>query len=275
MTSILFGLLSALCWGAGDFSGGLATRRTNVYSVIIIGDLIGAILLLGVAWLFGERAPTRADLAWGTLAGIGGVIGLLGLYRALAIGKMGIASPLSAVIAAALPVIVAIFVEGAPKTLQMVGFLLAFAAIWLISQSGEVRLQLQDLTLPAIAGMGFAAFFIFYDQVSAGSIFYPLVAARIIAVVMLVPVARIGRQPILPPPALLPLIFLVGATDMGGNVFYGLAAQAGRLDVAAVTASLYPAATVWLAWWLLKERFTRQQMIGVGVALLSIVLIAL
>ena len=115
MRSILFGLLSALCWGAGDFSGGLATRRTNVYSVIIAGDLIGAILLLMVAWLFGERAPTSTDLAWGAVAGIGGVIGLLGLYRALAVGKMGIASPLSAVIAAALPVIVAIFVEGAPR----------------------------------------------------------------------------------------------------------------------------------------------------------------
>lgn len=275
LSGIYFGLLSALCWGAGDFTGGLATRRANVYSVIIAGDLVGALLLLLIAWLFGERMPTTADLAWGTIAGIGGVIGLIGLYRALAMGKMGIASPLSAVIAAALPVLVAAFVDGAPKTLQLLGFLLAFVAIWLISQSGEVRLRLQDLTLPAIAGVGFAAFFIFYDQVSDGSIFYPLVAARLIAVVLLIPLALFNGQSLLPPVNLSPLILLVGAADMGGNAFYGLATQAGRLDVAAVTASLYPATTVWLAWWLLKERFTNTQKLGIVIAICAIALIAL
>lgn len=275
LAGIYYGLLSALCWGAGDFSGGLATRRANVYSVIIAGDFVGALLLMIVAWYLGERAPTMVDLAWGTVAGIGGVVGLIGLYRALALGKMGIVSPLSAVIAAALPVLVAIFVEGAPKPLQMLGFLLAFVAIWLIAQSGETRLSLQDLLLPAIAGAGFAAFFICYDQVSDGSIFYPLVAARVIAVLLLIGVALLGGHPMTPPVNMFPLLFLVGAADLGGNAFYGLAAQAGRLDVAAVTASLYPAATVWLAWWLLKERFSSRQMVGVVIALLSITLIAL
>lgn len=273
--SILYGLLSALCWGAGDFSGGLATRRAHVYSVIIAGDLVGALLLVVLAWAVGEPLPTAMDLVWGTLAGIGGVIGLIGLYRALAAGQMGIASPLSAVIAAALPVIVAAIFEGAPTALQFVGFLLALVAIWLISQSGEVRLRLQDFGLPALAGIGFAAFFILYDRVSPGSILYPLVAARVIAVILLLVVALRGRQPILPSSNVLSLILLVGAADMGGNAFYGLSTQAGRLDVAAVMASLYPAATVWLAWWVLKERFTTLQKVGIVIALGAIALIAL
>lgn len=272
--NILYGLLSALCWGAGDFSGGMATRRASVYSVIIAGDFVGALMLLVVALALGERVPTVADLFWGTMAGIGGVIGLIGLYRALASGKMGIASPLSAVIAAALPVIVAAIFEGFPSMLQLLGFLLALIAIWLISQSGEVRLRIQDLGLPALAGIGFAAFFILYDRVSTGSILYPLVAARVIAVLLLLVVVLRNRQPILPSFNLFPLILLVGAADMGGNAFYGLATQAGRLDIAAVTASLYPAATVWLAWLILKERFTNLQKVGIVMALCALALIA-
>jgi len=63
--------------------------------------------------------------------------------------------------------------------------------------------------------------------------------------------------------------------DTTGNLLFMAATRAGRLDVASVLASLYPASTILLAAWTLHERPTRRQGIGMGVAAAAVAMITL
>ena len=271
----MFGLASAAVWGAGDFCGGLATKRANVYGVVIVGDAIGGLLFVALALAFGETPPPLADMIWAGAAGVCGAIGLLALYRALASGRMSLASPVAAVLSATVPVAAGTMVDGLPGGWQIGGFGLALLGVWLVSSNERIRIQFDELGLPVVAGLGFGIFFVLMDRVSAAAVFWPLVSARTVALVVLAAFALGTGQYQLPAREHWPLTTLVGVFDAGGNAFYLLAAQAGRLDVSAVLSSLYPASTVWLAWLILKERMTRWQLVGVIAALAAIALITI
>ena len=200
---------------------------------------------------------------------------MLALYRALAVGQMGVAAPVSAVVAAGVPVIAGSFIEGPPSTAQLIGFGLALVAVWFISRTGNSAIRWRDLGLPIIAGLGFGTFYVLIGSAGQSAVWWPLVAARIGSLSALFMVTLIKRQPRLVEKQALGLVVLIGVLEVGGNACYILARQAGRLDVAAVLASLYPAVTVWLAWFFLKERMYRLQSIGVLAALAAIVLISI
>jgi len=271
----LFGLASALCWGAGDFCGGLATKRTHVYGVVLASQLVGVVMLTGLALAFGEQVPPQAHLLWGALGGLVGTLGLVAFYRALASGRMGAAAPVAGVVGAAAPAILGTFLQGWPGALPSLGFVLALAAVWFISRTDNTNVQRRDLGLALFAGLCFGGFFTFIHRASETAVYWPLVAARLASLSALFAFATLTRQPRAPAQEHLPLIALVGVLEVGGNAFYALSTRAGRLDVAAVISSLYPAATVWLAWVILKEKITRMQSVGVLAALAAIVLITL
>ncbi|MGE5335081.1 MAG: EamA family transporter, partial [Nitrososphaerota archaeon] len=113
--TVLFGLAASLCWGSGDFSGGMASRRANVSSVVLAAYSVGFVMLVTLALLWREPLPSPVDVLWGGLAGIAGVLGLLVFYSALATGKMGLAAPISAVLTATLPVLFSVFLTGLPN----------------------------------------------------------------------------------------------------------------------------------------------------------------
>jgi drug/metabolite transporter (DMT)-like permease len=284
LLAIIFGLASALGWGAGDFSGGLASRRGDVYVVIVISQLFSFALLVLLAVLSGEAIPASGDLLIGGVGGIIGAIGLVMLYRALASTAMGLVAPVTAVVAAGLPVVVAAFTEGLPAPHHFLGFAAALAGVWFISRGSHETdsrdVSVRDLLAPLLAGAMFGLFFILIDRVSERSVYWPLVAARTASITLISAtiLANPGRRR---PPAgarplsrQLPLLVLTGVLETSGNVFFALATAAGRLDIASVLASLYPAGTVLLAWLVLKERLGPQQWAGVGASLVAIVLIA-
>jgi drug/metabolite transporter (DMT)-like permease len=273
--AVIYGLLSALIWGAGDFFGGLATRRARPFSVVLVTELAGAVLLGATALAFRQPLPQGSDLAWSGAAGILGAIGLLGLYTALSSGHMGVVAPISAVVAALVPIVVGAALEGLPTPVQMLGFGTALTAVWLLSSGGGAALSARELRLALVAGLGFGCYFVLIDRAGHASAFWNLTFARTAATVLLLALMLAIRHPLLPPREVLPINILNGSLDAGGNLFFVLAAQVGRLDVASVLSSLYPGATVILAWFVLGERLNRPQTVGVVAALLAIVLIVL
>jgi len=272
----MFGLASAACWGASDFSGGVASKRGSSYSVVVASQVIG-IVFLGVLVLpLPEALPPVESLLWAAAAGISGGFGLVAFYRALADGQMGVVAPVGGIVGALVPVIAAFFIDGFPGIVTLVGFGMAMAAVWLVSSGdAEMSIQLRDLGLPVVAGLGFGGFLLLISRASETALLWPLVAARAASLVTLSVVGVVLDQLQMPDRKQLPVIALTGIFDTGGNALYVLAARAGRLDIAAVLGSIYPGGTVLLAWLILKERLTRLQWLGVVTTLVAIALIAL
>ena len=126
-----------------------------------------------------------------------------------------------------------------------------------------------------MSGISFGSYFVFLDRVGAASGLWNLTLVRICASLLVLGLVLALRHPLVPPRAALPANLANGALDAGGNLFFMLAAQAGRLDVASVLACLYPGITALLAWRVLGQRLNRPQTVGVGAALVAIVLIVL
>ena len=274
-TALIAGLLSSLSWGTGDFLGGLLSRRANSLSVTIGMQWIGALLLATIALLTREALSPAGSLLWAAAAGMVGSVALLLLYTGLASGTMGIVAPVAGVVGALIPILVAALTLGAPSTPQMIGFVLALAAVWLLAGSGGDGFHWRMLVLPVFAGVGFGLFYVIMARDGDYGFFWPLTTARTAAGLVLIPWALLRKAPLAPPRALVPMTALVAIFDTGGNLFYLLAAQHGRMDTAAVLSSLYPGVTVLLAWIVLKERLSIPQWAGVAAALAAIPLIVM
>lgn len=273
--SILFGLTSAVVWGAGDFSGGVAAKRNDVYIVVLFGHFAGFVGLLTLALVTGEPWPATRDLLFGALAGLGGMIGVLSFYSSLARSPMGVVAPVTAIVNVTLPLIFALFTEGFPPTLQAIGILFALIAVWFLSGAGGVsQIDWREFGLPVLAGFGFATFLILIAQVSETALYWPLAATRVASVTVVFCVMLLRRSKGFVRPVQLWLIVLAGLLDTCGNAFFALAAQVGRLDIASVLTSLYPASTVFLAWLILGERLTKAQKWGVVLTFIALILIA-
>ncbi len=277
MLSIIFGLASALSWGAGDFTGGLAARKVGAYLSVFYAEVIGIILLFIVVGATGEPMLNSRSALFALAAGALGTVGLMLLYHAMATGVMSIAAPVSALLAAMLPVVVGMFTEGLPDFFTLIGFGFALFAVWMISQGAggvtDILSHLSDLKLPLLAGIGFGFYFVLMrEATSFGGVFWPMIFSRSGGIALISTYLLVTRSSWKIDTSALPIISVNGVLDLGGNFFFILASQAGRLDVASVLSSLFPGATVVLAWIFLKERLNRNQWIGIAAALIAIVL---
>jgi drug/metabolite transporter (DMT)-like permease len=274
LTGAALSLGAAAVWGGGDFAGGIATKRANVFRVVAGAHACGLLLMLVLAWLTREPFPPGSSLQWGVIAGISGAFGIAALYEALAIGRMGIVAPVASVITGVLPVLVGIRTEGMPDRLQLAGFALALVSIWLVARpDGEIDSH-RGLGLAILAGFLFGLFLVAGKQAGHHGVFWPLVAARAASTLLMLTIVGFSPHDSRPLRAALVPILISGLLDSAANAMFIAATRHGRLDVAAVLSSLYPASTVILARVLLKERLSVTQNAGIIGALLSVALIS-
>lgn len=274
--AVFYGLMASLLWGSGDFSGGVATKRMNAIGVVALSHVIGLVMLVIVAVVSRETVPQTSDWLWGAASGLAGAVGLAALYQALAVGKAGVAAPITSVIAAALPVGWSLFFAGVPGMLVILGIALGLISVVLVS-GGDLRNgDTRTAQLAAISGLGFGGFYILVGQFSAGAVFYPLVAARIASAISTFLLVIVLRQSFRPPDRVAWVtLALAGILDVGANVFYALSTQAGRLDEAVVVSSLYPAVTILLAFTIRRERITPLQGVGIIAGLAAVAFISI
>ncbi len=262
-----------MSWGGGDFGGGLASRRAPVYGVVIVSQLVGMVLAAILAVLRGESFPVGMDLVVSLVAGLAGAIGITALYRGLSIGRMGIVAPVTGVLAAVIPVVAGIALQGMPAPMVMVGVVLAIVAVILVSRVADEGGGRAGLTEALVAGVAIGSFGVTISFLGDGGVFAALTVIRLTQAVLVVGFILAIRAAWRPPRSLAPTLLVVGILDMGGNGFFLLAVQSGQLAVAAVLSSLYPVTTVVLAALLLHERVTRDHTIGIVLAGIAIALI--
>jgi drug/metabolite transporter (DMT)-like permease len=276
---VVLALASAVVYGGADFLGGLASRRASVFGVVALSQVVGLVALLALLpWLGGP--VDGADLAWGAAAGAAGGGGLVVFFRTLARGVMSVIAPVTAVTAAAVPVVVGLFYGDTVGVWPAVGIGVALVAVVLVSAEGglsALRSARPAALAPALAaGSLFGLFFVLLDRTTADAGLTPLVAARIASVALVVVLALGGRQSLRVTRPALPLVAVSGIGDMSANALFLLATQAdGRLAITGVLASLYPVSTVVLAQLVLRERLVGAQVAGLLSAVGAVVLITL
>jgi drug/metabolite transporter (DMT)-like permease len=277
----LMAIGSALLYGAADFTGGIATRRAGTLSVVLLSQFSGLVLLALLLPLLPPASPTRTDLVWGIAAGLTGGVGVALLYRALAIGRMAVVAPTTAVCAVTIPVVVSVLLGERPVPLAVAGIVLGIVSIVLVSRQGTPETQVPGSSHPHPTGIGTALvsgvaigfFFLSLAQTGSEAGMWPLLVSRGTSVSVFALGAVISGRSIRMPRRVVGLAIACGMVDMLANALYMLASRQGPLSLVVTLSSLYPASTVLLARIILGERLNPWQITGVGCALAAVVLI--
>ena len=274
--TVVLGLLAAISYGLADFAGGVASRRHSAVTVLLYSYPVGAVLMVALLPLFPGSVDTRVVL-FGVLGGAAGLFGVVLLYGLMVVAPMNVISPVTAVLAAIVPVVFGVLTGERPKVAAGVGIAVGIVAVLLVSRTTEEhphgRIAGRVLGMAFLAGLGFGAYFIFLARAGTHSGLWPLVISRVTSAALIVPVA-VSRRAFAPVGGrMLALTIGCGAFDALANMCFLLASRHGLLSLASVLTSLYPAVTVLLAVLLLREHTSGVQRLGLVLAATSIVLI--
>jgi drug/metabolite transporter (DMT)-like permease len=273
---VLLGLAAAIAYGVGDFVGAFASRTHSAVTVLLYSYPVGAVLMTAMLPLF-PGAVTGRTVLFGAAGGLSGLVGVVIMYTLMVTAPMNVISPVTAVLAAIVPVVFGVLIGERPQLTAWFGILLGIGAVVLVSRTTEAhphgRIALRVIALAAVSGLGFGFYFIFLARAGDYSGLWPLVISRIASAVVIVPIAWQRRAFAPVRGRMLAIVLAAGVFDALANMFFLLASREGLLSLASVLTSLYPAVTVMLAVGLLHEHTSRVQRIGLGLAAAAIVLI--
>ena len=289
--------------GITDFLGGVLSRRLPLIIVLLGSQLIAALAVTTRLFVEPLALDDANAVQWGVIGGLGTAVGVSALFRALAIGTMGVVAPITS-LAVIVPVMVGVM-SGDPVT-GILALGLSVAIIGTVLASGpEVRSRVggqevhrhrvQSIVLAFVAAAGFGLANVSVALGSVTSITTTLIVNTAVVLALYViafsiwvhvrlraAAARLHSGQVASP-ALLPNrvrgrdvvgIAAIGLLGYLANVCFALASQAGALSVVGVLASLYPVVTALLGWRVLGERLLRVQVVGVVAVFVGVATIA-
>ncbi len=261
-------------WGSADYLGGRLSRRRHVLVVLGGTQAVGLITMLIAATLTRSWGAPTTYAPWAVLASLSGATGLALYYRALAIGTMGVVSPIAA-LGVLVPLTAGLAQGEQPTPLQAAGIVLALVGV--VAASGpEVH---GDAGWEPVLLAGGAAVFLGTSllAIARGSEYstvMTMTTMRAVTVGVLLLLALALRHRVSITAGEVPGFVAVGLLDVGANLAFGLASTLGLLSLVSVFGSLYPVATILLARWFDHERLRPVQVTGVVLALTGVAAIA-
>ncbi len=296
--AVVLALGATLSFGSGDFIAGLVSRRVAPITVATFTHWLGLALLLAAIPLVGVADPRSADFAWGAAAGVGSGGGVAFFYLALSRGRMSVVAPVTAVVAAVLPVLAGVALGDRPGLVGWVGIVVAVAAVTIVTSVPEpgasdtfgkdgvpsasaspipLRRRLAAEKVPAAfaAGAGFGVFSICLDQTTNNAGLWPLVGGRVAGGIGLAVVAAALGLAWVPASGSRRAASIAGALEVLAAVLLLLAFRRGLLSLVSAVLAVYPAVTVVLARLVLGERLHRLQLVGLARAIAGVAMIAL
>lgn len=279
MLTALISTATAVLFGSADFLGGLASRKSPALLVSAVMFVTGVVIFPLVLLVARPTAVGVGDVGFGAASGVVGMIGVLSLYAALAIGRMSVVAPITAALSGSGPAAYDLLRGAQVGTTGLVGMALAVVSVIIVSTTtGTVEehgMPPRAVALSVLAGSCFATSLIALSMTARESGFAPLLVARVIGAVIFAVVVFVRRKEMLFEPPEMRLAVITGILDAAANVTMLTAIRIGPLAVAAVVGGLYPVATMLLARVVLAERLKRHQIAGVALALVAVVLTAL
>ncbi|MFI7708986.1 EamA family transporter [Nonomuraea sp. NPDC049480] len=276
MIALLLALGSSLAYGCADFLGGLGARKAHVLRTVMIAAPASLVVEV-VLWPWLGASFSVATLGWGAASGVASAAAFALLYRTLAIGPMNVLSPVTALVSAALPVVVGLVQGEHLSAAGLVGLPLALVAVVLVSAghgAGSARPSRAALLLAFGAGAAIALQLIFLHQAPSDSGVAPLIVGRAVSSAVTLGAAGLMRRKLGPERPAYVMSAAAGVLDSVANLLFLLAARSGDLAVVAVIVALYPAGTVLLARGVLAERIHPSQLAGLGTAAVAVSLLA-
>ena len=272
---LVFILLSIGLIGSADFFGGIASKRSNPFSVAAWSQWAGVPVIFVAAVVVGSDVISR-DVLLGLAAGAGSGVGVLALYRGFSVGAIGVVAPLAATFAAMLPIIVGLATGERPSGVVGVSLVLGLVSVVMVGYvPGTARLSMMGLVHGLVSGAGFAAMIIAYSSTSDDSGLTPAVAGRLAAAMIDTLAAVAIRAPRKVSRDAVTSTILAGVLAGVGMGFFVTASQQGDLILVGVAIALFPAVTVVLAALFLHERLGKSQWFGILLAVLAVATISI
>lgn len=271
---MVLALAAAALWGLSDFGGGLLGRRAPILGVLIATQGVGFVIATFGAIATREPLLTGQDLGLSILAAGLATIGVASLYGGLAVGRMGVVAPVTAVLTAVTPALIGIALQGAPSLLVILGFGVAVISVVVVSAvPGDASGRPSGLSYALVGGVTLGLLGVVLSRVDLSHLFAPLMVMRALEVIAFIIFVVLRRAPWRMPRSTVGLVLAVGLIDVTGNAAFLTASRTGDLSVAAVLSSLYPVVTVILAGTILRERLKPVHAVGVALALTAIAMI--